>query len=226
MANVCMILGPSGTGKSSSIKGLDPKETVVLNVLRKRLPFKGSNSIYNTENKNLFPVDDYSQVVNLLSSIDKKALHVKNVILEDMTYIMRKEFFKRAKETGYGKFTEIAQHFQQVISTCESMRDDINVFFILHSEAIQSDKTTVGYKVSTVGAMIDSQYNPVEVVPMVLYSSIKYDDKGNASYGFYTHRCMEGTVEIPAKSPADMFKEDFIPNDLGLVVKAMNEYYG
>lgn len=226
MANVCMILGPSGTGKSSSIKGLDPKETVVLNVLRKRLPFKGSNGIYNTENKNLFPVDDYSQVVNLLGNIDKNALHVKNVILEDMTYIMRKEFFKRAKETGYGKFTEIAQHFQQVISTCESMRDDINVFFILHSEAIQSDKTTVGYKVSTVGAMIDSQYNPVEVVPMVLYSAIKYDEKGNASYGFYTHRCMEGTVEIPAKSPADMFEEDFIPNDLGLVVKAMNEYYG
>ena len=226
MANVCMILGPSGTGKSTSIKGLDPKETVVLNVLRKRLPFKGSNNIYNTENKNLFPVDDYTQIVNLLETINKKAPHVKNVIIEDMTYIMRKEFFKRAKETGYGKFTEIAQHFQQVISTCENMRDDVNVFFILHSEAIQSDKTTVGYKVSTVGAMIDSQYNPVEVVPMVLYSAIKYDDKGNASYGFYTHRCMEGTVEIPAKSAEGLFDEDFIPNDLGLVVKSMNEYYG
>jgi hypothetical protein len=226
MANVCMILGPSGTGKSTSIKGLDPKETVVLYVLRKRLPFKGSNNIYNAENKNLFPIDDYTQIVNLLETINKKAPHVKNVIIEDMTYIMRKEFFKRAKETGYGKFTEIAQHFQQVISTCENMRDDINVFFILPSEAIQSDKTTVGYKVSTVGAMIDSQYNPVEVVPMVLYSAIKYDDKGNASYGFYTHRCMEGSVEIPAKSPADMFEDDFIPNDLGLVVKAMNEYYG
>lgn len=226
MANVCMILGPSGTGKSTSIKGLDPKETVVLNVLRKRLPFKGSNNIYNAENKNLFPIDDYTQIVNLLETINKKALHVKNVIIEDMTYIMRKEFFKRAKETGYGKFTEIAQHFQQVISTCENMRDDVNVFFILHSEAIQSDKTTVGYKVSTVGAMIDSQYNPVEVVPMVLYSAIKFDDKGNASYGFYTHRCMEGTVEIPAKSPDGLFEEDFIPNDLGLVVKSMNEYYG
>ena len=221
-----MILGPSGTGKSTSIKGLDPKETVVLNVLRKRLPFKGSNNIYNAENKNLFPIDDYTQIVNLLETINKKAPHVKNVIIEDMTYIMRKEFFKRAKETGYGKFTEIAQHFQQVISTCESMRDDVNVFFILHSEAIQSDKTTVGYKVSTVGAMIDSQYNPVEVVPMVLYSAIKFDDKGNASYGFYTHRCMEGTVEIPAKSPDGLFEEDFIPNDLGLVIKAMNEYYG
>ena len=60
---------------------------------------------------------------------------------------------------------------------------------------------------------------------MVLYSDIKYDDKGNATYGFYTHRTMNGTVEIPAKSPAGLFEDDFIPNDLALVVKAMNEYY-
>ena len=61
---------------------------------------------------------------------------------------------------------------------------------------------------------------------MVLYSAIKYDDKGVAHYGFYTHRCMEGTVEIPAKSPDEMFADDFIPNDLQVVVNAMNEYYG
>ena len=226
MANICMILGPSGTGKSTSIKTLDPKETIVLNVLRKRLPFKGSGGIYNAENKNLFNVDEYTQIINLLNSIDQKAPHVRNVIVEDMTYVMRKEFFKRAKETGYGKYTELAHHFQQIINTCENMRENINVFFILHSEPVQSDKVTIGYKVSTIGALIDNQYNPVEVVPMVLYSAIKYDEKGNASYGFYTHRCMEGSVEIPAKSPADMFEEDFIPNDLGLVVKAMTEYYG
>ena len=96
---------------------------------------------------------------------------------------------------------------------------------MLHSEDIQSDKTITGYKVSTIGNLIDQQYNPVEVVPMVLYASIKYDDKGNASYGFYTHRCMDGTVEIPAKSPDGMFEEDFIPNDLAVVIKAMQEYY-
>ena len=226
MANICMILGKSGTGKSTSIKTLNPKETVVLNVLRKRLPFKGSSSIYNTENKNLFNVDEYTQIINILGAIDKNAANVKNVIIEDMTYVMRKEYFKRAKEAGYNKYTELAQHFQQIISTCESMRDDINVFFILHSEDIQSDKVNVGFKVSTIGALIDNQYNPVEVVPMVLYSAIKYDDKGNASYGFYTHRCMEGTVEIPAKSPDEMFTADFIPNDLQAVVNAMTEYYG
>jgi hypothetical protein len=90
---------------------------------------------------------------------------------------------------------------------------------------VQSDKITTGYKVSTIGNLIDNQYNPLEVVPMVLFSAVKFDDKGNASYGFYTHRCMQGTIEIPAKSPDGMFEEDFIPNDLGYVTTKMNEYY-
>ena len=54
MANAVIILGSSGTGKSTSVKNLDPKTTVVFNTLKKRLPFKGSNSIYNTNNKNLY----------------------------------------------------------------------------------------------------------------------------------------------------------------------------
>lgn len=225
MANICMILGKSGSGKSTSIKTLDPKETVVFNVLKKRLPFKGSRAIYNTENKNLFNVDDYSTIVTYLLGINDKMPNVKNVIIDDMTYVMRKEYFKTAKITGFNKFVDIAAHFQSIINTAENLRDDLNVFLIMHSEEIVSDGTIIGYKPATVGKLIDSSYNPVEVVPMVLFSSVKYDDKGNASYGFYTHKCMEGNVEIPAKSPDEMFTENFIPNDLGYVVKAMNEYY-
>lgn len=220
-----MILGKSGSGKSTSIKTLDPKETVVFNVLKKRLPFKGSKAIYNTENKNLFNVDEYSTIVTYLLGINDKMPNVKNVIIDDMTYVMRKEYFKTAKITGFNKFVDIAAHFQSIINTAENLRDDLNVFLIMHSEEIVSDGTIIGYKPATVGKLIDSSYNPVEVVPMVLFSSVKYDDKGNASYGFYTHKCMEGNVEIPAKSPDEMFTENFIPNDLGYVVKAMNEYY-
>lgn len=98
-----MILGKSGTGKSSSVKGLDPKETVVINVLGKRLPFKGSQALYNTANNNLFQRDDYQSIITLLEQINHSASYVKNVIIDDMIYIMRKEYFKRAKETGYGK---------------------------------------------------------------------------------------------------------------------------
>lgn len=141
------------------------------------------------------------------------------------TYIMRKEYFKTAKQTGYNKFVDIGSHFQSIISTAENMRDDLNIFLIMHCEEVTSDNTIVGYKPSTVGKLIDSAYNPMEVVPMLLFSSVKYDENKKPIYGFYTHRCMEGNVEIPAKSPDGLFEEDFIPNDLGLVVKAMDEYY-
>lgn len=105
------------------------------------------------------------------------------------------------------------------------MRDDLNVFLIYHTEDVVSDGSIVEYKVATIGKLLDTQYSPMEVVPMVLFSTVKFDDKGVPTYGFYTHRCIDGGVVIPAKSPADMFADDFIPNDLSLVVKAMNEYY-
>ena len=157
MANNTIILGQSGTGKSTSIKGLKPKETIVINILGKRLPFKGSGKLYNKENKNLFQIEDYTALVNLLKMIDPSALGVKNVVVDDSSYVMRKEYFKRAKETGYGKYTELAQHFQSIIQTCEGLRDDLNIFFILHAEEDFSDNTLVGYHVATVGKLLLSQ---------------------------------------------------------------------
>lgn len=226
MANAVMIMGPSGNGKSTSIKTLDPKSTVIFNVLKKRLPFKGSASLYNAENKNLFNVDDYNTIITYLQSIDKSATYVKTVVIDDMTYVMRKEYFKTAKQTGFNKFVDMASHFQQIIQTIEGLREDLTVFLMMHCEEVTSDNTIVGYKPSTVGKLIDSSYNPVEVVPILLFCKVKYDDKGQPTFGFYTHKSMEGSIEIPAKSPMDMFTEDFIPNDLGYVVKTMNEYYG
>lgn len=226
MANVCLIMGKSGSGKSTSIKGLDPKTTVVFNVLKKKLPFKGSAKLYNTENKNLFNIDDYSQINSYLTGIDQNAGYVQNIIIDDGTYIMRKEYFKTAKQTGFNKYTDMAAHFQSIIQTAENMRDDLNIFLIMHCEDVISDNTIVGYKPATVGKLIDTSYNPIEVVPILLFANVKYDENKNPIYGFYTHRCLDGNVEIPAKSPADMFKEDFIPNDLAIVVDAMKEYYG
>lgn len=221
-----MILGASGSGKSTSIKTLDPKTTVIFNVLKKRLPFKGSQSIYNAENKNLFNIDSYDQIISFLKSISDKATHVENVVIDDCTYMMRKEYFATAKQTGFNKFVDIAAHFQQMISTIESLRDSLNVFLLMHCEEVVSDNSIIGYKAATIGKMIDTSYNPIEVVPILLFAKPKYDEKGTAQYGFYTHRTMQGTLELPAKSPADMFEEDYIPNDLGLVVKTMKEYYG
>ena len=100
MSNFAIILGDTGCGKSTSIKGLNPKETVVINVLGKRLPFKGSAGAYSEEQKNLFKVFEYQNLLNLLDNISEKAAHVKNIIIDDAVYIMRTEFFDRSKERG------------------------------------------------------------------------------------------------------------------------------
>lgn len=225
MANICLILGKSGTGKSSSIKSLNPEETIIFNILKKKLPFKGSNKLYNTEKKNLFNLDSYSEIIQYLEGISAKVPTCKNIIIDDATYIMRKEYFKSAKISGYNKFIDMASHFQSIIQTAENMREDINLFIIMHCEEIMSDNTIIGYKPSTVGKLIDSSYNPTEVVPMLLFANTKYDENKKPIYGFHTQKCLEGLIEIPAKSPEGMFEEDYIPNDLQYVVDKMNEFY-
>lgn len=100
MANIVMILGASGTGKSTSIKSLNPEETVIINLLKKKLPFKGSSSIYNAEKKNMFNIDTYDKIIAYLKGIDEKMPNVKTIVLDDFTYEMRKEMFATAKQTG------------------------------------------------------------------------------------------------------------------------------
>lgn len=226
MSNLVLIMGESGSGKSTSIKSLDPKETVVFNILGKRLPFKGSAASYNEENKNLFKVDDWQTVVNYLNGISNGAPNVKNIVLDDAIYIMRTEFFNRSKERGFDKYNELADHFRQIIATCSSLRDDLNIFMLLHVESIEADGSIIGYKSSSVGKLLDKMYRPEENTAITLFAQPKFDDKGKATYGFYTHKMKVNGIELPSKTPEGMFEEDWIPNDLGLVCKAMKEYYG
>ena len=100
MSNLVLILGESGSGKSTSIKTLNPEETVIFNILGKRLPFKGSASLYNESNKNLFKIEDWQTVVNYLNSISTSVPKIKNIVIDDAIYIMRTEFFNRSKERG------------------------------------------------------------------------------------------------------------------------------
>lgn len=218
-------MGDTGCGKSTSIKGLNPKETVIINVLGKRLPFKGSAAMYNEEQKNLFKISSYSDVLSLLDAINGNA-PVKNVIIDDAIYIMRTEFFDRSKEKGYDKYNELADHFRKIIAKCGSLRDDLNIFMLLHIEPVESDGSLIGFKSASVGKLLDKQYNPLESVAVTLFAQPRYDDKGVPEFGFYTHRRKLNGVELPCKTPEGMFEDDFIPNDLGIVIKAMNEYYG
>ncbi len=99
------IVGATGTGKSTSIKHLDPKETYIINTAKKELPFKGAEKMYNVENKNYKEVDDITEITRLLKTLSEKAPHIKNVVIEDSNYMMAFRMADKANEVGFQKFT-------------------------------------------------------------------------------------------------------------------------
>lgn len=94
------IVGPSGTGKSTSIRTLNPDETFIINVARKELPFRGADKLYTAEKKNYFEVDDIKQITTLLTQISTGAPQIKNIVMDDAIYSMAFGMVKKATETG------------------------------------------------------------------------------------------------------------------------------
>jgi len=226
MSKFIIVMGPSGCGKSTSISTLDPKETIIFNVLGKTLPFKGSMKSYTAEQKNIATISAPDTIISSLSNISEKMPQIKNIVIDDATYIMRIEFFNRCKDKGYDKYNELADHFRRIIALCNTLRQDLNIIMMLHSEPVESEGSIITHKSATVGKLLDKIYSPEENVSVLLYAQPIFDDKGKASFGFYTHKKRVNGIEIAAKSPEGMFKEDYIPNDLKFVTDSLLEYYG
>jgi len=215
------IVGSTGTGKSTAIKHLDPKETYIINVAKKELPFKGSEKLYNTENKNYKEVDDANEISRLLKVISEKAPHIKNIIIEDSNYIMGFNMVSKATEVGFTKFSKLAKDMVELFRTARTLRDEITVFYLTHPETIEDGGEIIGYKIKTAGKLIDNQVLLEGLLTVCLYTLVEESKDGTASYNFVTNRFRK----LPAKSPDGMFDELKIPNDLQFVVNKVNEYY-
>jgi hypothetical protein len=215
------IVGQTGTGKSTAIKHLNPEETYIINVAKKELPFKGSEKLYNVENKNYKEVEDANEISRLLRTISEKAPHIKNIIIEDSNYIMGFSMVSKATETGFTKFSVMAKDMVDLFRTARQLREDITVFYITHPEEITDGGDVIGYKIKTAGKLIDNQVLLEGLLTVCLYTFVEENKDGTASYQFVTNRYRK----YPAKSPDGMFSEIKIPNNLQLVVETINEYY-
>jgi hypothetical protein len=215
------IVGATGTGKSTSIKHLNPDETYIINVAKKELPFKGSEKLYNTEKKNYKEVDDANEITRLLRTISEKAPHIKNIVIEDSNYIMGFNMVAKATETGFTKFSVMAKDMVDLFRTARMLRDDITVFYLTHPETIEDGGEIIGYKIKTAGKLIDNQVLLEGLLTVCLYTVVDENKDGSAAYGFVTNRYRK----MPAKSPDGMFDELKIPNDLQLVADSLREYY-
>jgi len=216
MATNTLIMGESGTGKSTSVRNLNPKETFVINVLDKPLPFKGFKSNYTKLDNgvgNYFASDDYSDILRVINTINKQRLDIKQVIIDDFQYIMANEFMRRARENGFAKFTEIAQHAWEILSVCSEARDDLHFFVLSHTENDANGKS----KIKTIGKMMDEKITVEGMFTVVLHSLIV-----DGQYKFLTQNDGVHT----AKSPMGMFDEKLIDNDLSHIKNKIDEYLG
>ena len=215
------IVGPTGTGKSTSIKHLDPKETYIINVAKKELPFKGAEKLYNVDAKNYKEVDDASEITRLLKNISEKAPHIKNIIIEDSNYIMGFNMMAKATEIGFTKFTLMARDMVDLFREARRLRDDIKVFYFTHPETIEDGGEIIGYKIKTAGKMIDNQIVLEGLLTVCLYTNVDENRDGTVNYSFVTNRYKK----YPAKSPDGMFTDIKIPNNLQQVVDSIDNYY-
>lgn len=215
------IVGNTGTGKSTSIKYLDPKETYIINVARKELPFKGADKLYNVDSKNYKEVDDANEITRLLKTISEKAPHIKNIVIEDSNYIMGFNLIEKATETGFTKFTLMARDMVDLFRTARNLRNDLKVFYFTHPEIIEDGGEIIGYKIKTAGKMIDSQIGLEGLLTICLYTHVEETKDGVCNYYFVTNKFKK----YPAKSPDSMFTEIKIVNNLKIVADAIDAYY-
>jgi len=215
------IVGPTGTGKSTAIKHLDPKETYIINVAKKELPFKGAEKLYNRENRNYDEIDDANLISQRLRKLSNDAPHIKNIIIEDSNYIMGFNMMAKATETGFTKFTLMARDMVDLFRTARALRDDLKVFYFTHPETIEDAGEIIGYKIKTAGKMIDNQIVLEGLLTVCLYTFVEETKDGASNYYFLTNRFRK----YPAKSPDGMFTDIKVTNNLQLVSDTIDEYY-
>jgi len=224
MSEIIAVVGQTGTGKSTSIENLDPKETVIIGMTNKPLPFRGWKMKYKSgiaEGGNFLITADPAKIVKVLDFIDKSRPDIKQIIIDDFQYLMSSEFMTRSDETGWQKFTDIAKHAWNVITKARDLRDGLKVFFLCHDEII-TENFQPKRKIKTIGKMLDEKITLEGLFTVVLFTDIqKIQNNDQLQYTFITQN--DGTTT--GKSPRGMFETLNIPNDLNDVIKKINAYY-
>jgi hypothetical protein len=194
-----MILGESGSGKSTSLRNFKPEDVSVFNVASKPLPFRGKLPSMNGAG--------YPEIFSVLQKPTKRAY-----VIDDSQYLMAFTAFDRAKETGYQKFTDMAMDVYNLIQfIIRKTPPDLIVYFLHHPEVSDTGRI----KAKTLGKMIDNQLTLEGLFSIVLMCRTD-----GTRHWFDTQSDGYNTC----KSPMGLFDRE-IDNDLKLVDTKIREYY-
>lgn len=207
MSIAAMILGESGTGKSTSMRNLLPAETLLIQTVKKPLPFRSKEWKPISDNGNVLVTDDSHRII---AAMQKTRRNV--IIIDDFQYMIANEFMRRTSERGYDKFTEMALHAWQVAKIASELPDDVRVYILSHTDT--KDDGTI--KAKTIGKLLDEK-----ITLEGLFSIVLRTGKNDGGYFFRTKNSGSDTV----KTPIGLFESETIDNDLANVDKAICEYY-
>lgn len=218
MARLILSLGEPGSGKSRAIMNLDPKTTVLIKPNYKELPFKGASKVFSTENKNVAQKKTFLEVKEFLDKVNTKP-EIKTVVIEDLSHYFNERVMKDAKITGFQKWTDLALDvFNSLIKAEESLRDDLTVIVIAHTERSSDVQGNTIITLYTPGKLLENNIKIPSYFTYIIHTDVK-EVNGKMEYSFLTNT--DGTRI--AKSPEGCL-EMYEPNDYKLILEKIAKY--
>lgn len=215
MARIIALAGESGSGKTTSLRNLDPKTTLYMDCDKKGLSWKGWREQYNGDNEN-YIADDHANIARLMLQkvdSDKSFAHIKTVVIDTLNGIMVADEMRRSKEKGYDKWMDLAACVYDLVDYALIMRDDVTVIFTAHTQTDHDDNGYMFTRIKTSGRKLDkivleSKF-PVVLMAKVIDGKHVFETQADFS---------------TAKTPLGAFDEKYIDNDIVQVIKALEEY--
>lgn len=205
MAEKILIMGESGTGKSTSIRNCDPSITAIVNPVGKPLPFRGAKN-YETLNGET----DAEKICDFMKNQAKNGKKI--IIIDDFQYILAIPYMNRIKETGWDKYNDFGANYFTIIDVCNELPDDVCVYYLTHCETLENGLTTV----KLIGKLLREKITVEGLFTIVLKTGTS-----EGKYYFFTQNSGKDTV----KSPIGMFDAFSIDNDLAYVDAKIRNYY-
>ena len=223
MSRTILVIGESGSGKSTSLRNMNPKTTFVIKPNTKPLPFKGAGKIFSTKNKNVARINTFEALRSALSTINEEQTHIKTIIIEDISHYFNYRTMRDSKKQGFQKWEDLAVDTYNAFLAGEQdelFREDLTIVLIGH---VQETLDSNGIKTSTLytpGKLLESKVKIPSYVTYQLYSDVEIKD-GKPYYYFLTNKDGSGRE---AKTPMGLFDKLKVDNDLALVLDAISSY--
>ncbi|WP_303202510.1 AAA family ATPase [Raoultibacter timonensis] len=215
MANLICVMGESGSGKTTSLRNLDPKSTYIIDCDKKGLSWRNWGESYGGDKKNYSVTDDQQKVMALLKSINANAPHIKTVVIDTINGIMVADENRRKDEKNYDKWSDLAWAVYGIIDYALTMRPDITVVFMAHAQTERDDAGVLFTRIKTSGKKLD------KICLESKFTTVLNSKCVNGEYVFETRNELS-----TAKTPIDSFKDQFVPNDIASVDAVLREYWG